>query len=90
MSTAKAKFAAEEILKASSFKKIHSDKDDFFEALDMAHKNGLKRSEVFDALLAASAKKNGITTLLTDNPKHFQGLGLKVETLETATLSKEF
>jgi len=86
----KAKLAAERVLDSNSFNKIHSDKEDFLEALALAEKHSLRRSEVFDALLVATAKRNGIDTILTENPAHFEGLGIKVETLGTAKLSEEF
>jgi len=85
-----AKISAERTLLSNSFKKIKVDEESISEALSLAEKNKLRRSEVFDALLAATAKRNGIDTVLTDNPKHFKDFGLKVETLETATLSGEF
>jgi predicted nucleic acid-binding protein len=90
MDLKKARLAAERVLEGSGFKKVHSDKEDFLNALALAEKHSLRRSDVFDALLAATAKRNGIDTILTENPKHFERLGIKVETLATATLSEEF
>jgi predicted nucleic acid-binding protein len=88
--TKEAKLAAERVLETKSFKKIQSDKEAYLEALSIAEKHSLRRSDVFDALLVATAKRHGITTILTENPKHFEGLGINVETLETATLSDNF
>ena len=85
-----AKDAANMILTSIGFNKVQADSEARSIALDIAVEKGLRRSEVFDALLVATAKRNGIDTILTENPKHFEGLGLKVETLETAKLSKEF
>jgi len=88
MSPKEARLAAEEILESNSFKKIQTDPMALSEALGLAEKAGLRRSDVFDAVLASTAKVNGVETVLTENPKHFEGLGLKIETLETATLSE--
>ncbi len=84
-----AKLAAEKVLETDSFKKISPDKEAVLDALSLAEKRSLRRSDVFDALLVATARRNGIDTVLTENPSHFKGLGLKVETLETARLSDE-
>jgi len=50
-------------------------------AIELARKQGLRRSEIFDALLAATALRNGVKTILTENVRHFEKLGMKVETL---------
>lgn len=78
------------ILTSKGFQKIQAGTEAISEALDMAAERGLKRSDVFDALLAATAKQYGISTIVTDNSKHFEGFGMRIETLETATLSKDF
>jgi predicted nucleic acid-binding protein len=85
-----ARDAANMVLNASGFKKIQADSEAVSEALDIAAHKNLRRSDVFDALLVATAKRNGIFKVLTENPKHFEGFGIEVETLETATLSEDF
>ena len=80
-----ASLAAERVLETEGFKKIPVDKVAVSEALSLAGKNNLRRSEIFDALLAATAKRNGVGIILTENPKHFERLGMEVETLDTAT-----
>jgi predicted nucleic acid-binding protein len=85
-----AKDAANTVLTAGGFKKIQADSEAVSEALEIAADKNLRRSDVFDALLVATARRNGIFKILTENPKHFEGLGLKVETLETSTLSGDF
>jgi|GEM_PF-2559697 len=85
-----ARVAAENTLTTNSFKKICADEKAISMALSLAEKYHLKRSEVFDALLAATALRNGVKTILTDNPCHFDGFGLIVETLETAKASEDF
>ncbi len=85
-----AKAAATMVLETKDFKKIQADANAVSNALDIAEAKGLRRSDVFDALLVATAKRNGIDTILTENPKHFERLGIKVETLETVKLSEAF
>lgn len=86
----KARLAAERVLRGTGFKKLEPDKGAYYDALVLAERNCIKRSDVFDALLVAIAKRNGIETILTENAKHFEMFDLNVETLETATLSKKF
>jgi predicted nucleic acid-binding protein len=81
---------AEHFLDTKSIIKLEPSVQDTRDALELAKKNKMRRGEVFDALLVATAKRNGIDTILTENPRHFEKLGLKVETLETATLSEGF
>jgi len=83
-----ARLISEKMLNSGSFKKINADAEAVSEALRLAGEKGLRRSEILDALLATTAKRNGIKKVLTENSKHFEGLGLEVETLETATLSE--
>ncbi len=80
----------EDLTKSDTFKRIFPDEGAYALALSMAEKHNLRRGKFFDALLAATAKRNGIEIILTEDTKHFSKFGLKVETLETATLSKGF
>lgn len=77
----KARLAAEMVLESNSFKKIQADKEATLIALEMAERYKLRRSEAFDALLAATAKRNGIDTIVTENKRDFEKFGLKVETI---------
>jgi predicted nucleic acid-binding protein len=77
----KARSAAEMVLESNSFKRIQADKEAVLMALEMAEKHKLRRSGVFDALLAATAKRNGIQTIVTENKRDFEKFGLKVETI---------
>jgi predicted nucleic acid-binding protein len=86
LSCEEAAYWSDHFLDTVSIRKIEPKIQDAKEAIATAKEKGVKRSEVFDILLAITAKNNGIDTILTENPKHFKDLGLKVETLENVKI----
>ena len=72
--------SARRLIDAGSLHKLETSLDDVLDALHLSEKNSLRRSEVFDALLVATARRNGIETIITENKRHFERLGMKVET----------
>jgi predicted nucleic acid-binding protein len=90
MSPKDASEISEKMLESNNFKKIVSDENDILEALKIAESKGIRRSDIFDVVLAITGKRRGINTVVTENKRHFEGLGLRVETLETAKLSEDF
>ena len=72
---------SEKFARSRNIYKFEPSLEDTEAAIGMARSLGLRRSEIFDALLAATALRNGIKTIVTENARHFERLGMKVETL---------
>ncbi|MBN2518052.1 MAG: PIN domain-containing protein [Candidatus Altiarchaeota archaeon] len=72
---------ARKLIGAGSLYKLETSLDDVVEALYLSEKNNLRRSEIFDALIVATGRRNGVEGVITDNKEHFERLGMNVETI---------
>jgi len=85
ISPKEAAYWCDRFMETDAIVKLEPSKKDASDAIEAAKRLNLRRSQAFDALLAATAKNNGIKTIVTENVKDFAGLGLEIETIDTTT-----
>lgn len=81
MSPETAAYWSERFLDTKAVVKFEVSIEDVRQALKDAWRLKLRRAEVYDALLVATAKRNGITVIVTENQKDFEGFGMEIETV---------
>lgn len=65
-------FLSKEYLESGAFVLIYPQETTVKRAFELAESHGIKKVDIFDTFLAVTMLDNGITTIYTDNEKHFK------------------
>ena len=64
-------FLANEYIRSGTFAFIYPQTTTLFKTIQLATKYQIKKAEIFDAYLVATMLDNSVSTIYTDNEKHF-------------------